>query len=83
MYFSGHPLYSSGLYLILIGLLLLAPSLPFVKKWLTKLKNKDDKGLIKSIEKKIEKVEQKINAWLTKGSKKSKNKKTSETPVND
>lgn len=54
------PFIPLGYILIFAGLFLLASYLPFVRKWIQKIKMKDDKGRVEKVEKEIEDTEDKM-----------------------
>ena len=62
------PFIPLGYVLIFVGLFLLTPYSPKLKKWIQKLKKNDDKHVIEDAEKKVEESEEKINTWLTEDS---------------
>ncbi len=51
------PFIPLGYIMIFIGLFLLAAQLPFLRKWIKKLKHKDDKGRVEKVENGIEDTE--------------------------
>ncbi|MFW5879952.1 MAG: hypothetical protein ACOCUV_03930 [bacterium] len=51
------PFIPLGYIMIFIGLFLMAAQLPFLRKWIRKLKRKDEKGRVENVEKGIEDTE--------------------------
>jgi len=62
------PFIPLGYIFIFIGLFMLSRYLPFVRKWINKLKKKDDNNMVEGVERKIVKIDGKINSWLTEDS---------------
>lgn len=66
------PFIPLGYILVFVGLFLLTPYFPNVKKWLRKLKDNHDNGVIEDAEEKIEESEERLSSWLTENSSKDK-----------
>lgn len=54
------PFIPIGYILLIAGFFLLAPNLPFIRKWIRKIKKKDDKGRVEKVEEGIADTEDRI-----------------------
>lgn len=60
------PFIPLGYIFLFAGLFLLAYRIPFLEKYLDKIRKKDKKGRVEKVEKKINKTEEKVDKKLVK-----------------